>query len=139
MPQNYSSWLAVDGDFYTRTIIDRGPSAWWRVDLGREGLVIGARLSFDARMPIGNQRIINITVIDTPKKSYLCALIHKTYTLFDEKVVEFCDEALQGRFVQVQMSLSGRCGSSTCNYPVYLNEVDVMLGKKKTFVEGTLL
>ena len=134
MPQNYSSWLAVDGDFDTRITIGRGPNTWWKVDLGREALIIGVRLSLGAIVFNGTQGIINVTVVDTLEESYLCTRINVSIKLVHEKAVAYCDEALQGRYVQVQMSLSGGCRSFfSCEYPMYLSEVDVMLGKENHF------
>ena len=141
MPQNYSSWLAVDGYFDTRTTIGRGPNTWWKVDLGREGLIIGVRLSLGAIVFNGNQGIINITVVDTLEKSFLCTWINVSIKLVHEKAVAYCDEALQGRYVQLQMSLSGsRRSVFSCEHTMYLSEVDVMLGKKNhSSREGMLM
>ena len=125
-----TSWLAVDGQAGTRTTVGPAAAPWWKVDLGREGLVTGVRLSLDVEVKDSSPGIIRITILDTNKKAFLCASIDVTGDVTNKNLAMYCPKPLLGRFVKVQMSVSGDCKVPACEYTIHLNDIDVILGKK---------
>ena len=126
---NGSSWLAVDGVFSTDAAVGQDSRPWWKVDLSREGLVIGVRLNLDGEFYGTDEGVIRITVINSNDKSVLCASIDVSGDVYDEHVTAYCNKPLLGRYVRVKMDASGSCQVPKCEVKMYLREVDVMLGK----------
>ena len=125
-PQGNSS-LAVDGRFGTGALISRDKKLWWRVDLSREGLVVGVRLCLQAKIFGDGLAAIKVIVFDANNTRHFCASYVLRKNLEYGKIVVYCKEALLGRYVQVQMGEKDGC-------TMFLYEVDVMLGERTNFL-----
>ena len=125
-----SSLLAVDGDLNTRSELGPASSPWWKVDLGREGMVTGVRLALNITNHGIDRGLVNITVTNKTGDSLVCASIDEDDVSGDPvHLVTSCDEPLLGRYVQVEMHVAGDCSKANCEFTVFLYEVEVMLGK----------
>ena len=110
-----------------------GPASnpWWKVDLGREGLVTGVRLALGVPYHEDAGRIINVTVTNNTGDSRVCTTVFELFVPeLVNHVVMSCDEPLLGRHVQVEMIDSEICNSLECGISMFLNEVEVVLGKE---------
>lgn len=131
-PQGNSS-LAVDGTFGHGTLIGRDQKPWWKVDLGREGLVLGVRLRLGAKIFGGGLATIKLIVFDANNARHFCASYELSNNLKYGKIMVYCNKALLGRYLQVQMAEKYGCTIPVCEYQMFLIEVDVMLGKRTNF------
>lgn len=130
--------MMVDGDLNSWSELGHVQKTWWKVDLGREGLVTGVRLVLKLASNGSNieSNLDVIIVKETGKiKESLCATVNKGNIVENEVAykVSSCGTPLLGRFVRVEMTMEGhvKCSkNSTCPSPVMnLYEVEVMMGK----------
>ena len=130
--------MVVDGDFNSWSELGRAQKTWWKVDLGREGLVTGVRFVLKLASNGSNiESSLNVIIVrETGKiKESLCATFNKGDIVENEVAykVSSCGTPLLGRFVRVEMTTEGhvKCSrNSTCPSPVMnLYEVEVMMGK----------
>ncbi|KAJ7389039.1 hypothetical protein OS493_034174 [Desmophyllum pertusum] len=136
-----SSLLAVDGDINTRSELGPASSPWWKVDLGREGMVTGVRLALNVTNHGIDRGLVNITVTNKTGDSLVCASIDEDDVSGDPvHLVTSCDEPLLGRYVQVEMHVAEDCSKANCEFTVFLYEVEVMLEQSAGFyyIEASL-
>ncbi len=128
---NQSS-LAVDGDLNTRRELGPASNPWWKVDLGREGLVTGVRVALNVTNHGGSQGIVNITVTNSTGNSSICTTVDQYVVSVPlvNHVVTSCNGTLLGRYVQVEMMVASTCSTPNCEFSMSLYEVEVMLGKE---------
>lgn len=133
-----SSRMVVDGDFNSWSELGRVQKTWWKVDLGREGLVTGVRFVLKLASNGSNiESCLNVIIVrETGKiKESLCATFNIGDIVENEVAykVSSCGTPLLGRFVRVEMTMEGRVECSRnimCPSPVMnLYEVEVMMGK----------
>lgn len=124
--------LPVDGN--PDTWIELGPASnpWLKVDLGREGLVTGVRLTLSVINFGSDKAIFNVTVTNHTGDRRVCTTVEEyvVMALLANHVVKSCDEPLLGRFVQVETMVASICSTPTCDFVTLLHEVEVMLGKE---------
>lgn len=130
--------MVVDGDLNSWSELGHVQKTWWKVDLGREGLVTGVRLVLKLVSNGSNiESSLDVIIVkETGKiKESLCATVNKGNIVENEVAykVSSCGTPLLGRFVRVEMTMEGhvKCSkNSTCPSPVMnLYEVEVMIGK----------
>lgn len=122
----------MDGDLNTRSELGPDSNPWWKVDLGRNGLVAGVRLALNVTSYGGDPGIVIITVANETGDTGECASIDEdvVYEALVNHVVTYCDVPLLGRYVRVEMIVANICSIANCQFSMFLYEVDVMLGKK---------
>ena len=121
----------MDGDLNTRSELGPDSNPWWKVDLGRDGLVTGVRLALNVTSYGSDPGIVIITVANQTGDTGECASIDEDVVTegLVNHVVTYCDIPLLGRYVQVEMTVANICRIANCYFSVFLYEVDVMLGK----------
>lgn len=126
-----SSSLAVDGDLNTRSELGPDSNPWWQVDLGRDGLVTGVRLALNVTSYGDDPGIVIITVANETGDGGECASIDEDVVneALVNHVLMYCDVSLLGRYIQVEMVVANICSIATCQFSMFLYEVEVMLGK----------
>lgn len=127
--------MAVDGDLNTWSELGPATNPWWKVDLGREGLVTGVRLALNVTNHGGSVGIVNITVTNSTGNSSICTTVDRYVVSAPvvNHVVTSCDEPLLGRYVQVEMKVDSNCSPVlNCEFSMSLYEVEVLLGKEHT-------
>lgn len=122
----------MDGDLNTRSELGPDSNPWWKVDLGRNGLVAGVRLALNVTSYGGDPGIVIITVANETGDTDECASIDEdvVYESLVNHVVTYCDVPLLGRYVRVEMIVANICSIANCQFSMFLYEVDVMLGKE---------
>lgn len=122
----------MDGDLNTRSELGPDSNPWWKVDLGRNGLVTGVRLALNVTSYGGDPGIVIITVANETGDTGECASIDEdvVYESLVNHVVTYCDVPLLGRYVRVEMIVANICSIANCQFSMFLYEVDVMLGKE---------
>lgn len=122
----------MDGDLNTRSELGPDSNPWWKVDLGRNGLVAGVRLALNVTGYGGDPGVVIITVANETGDTGECASIDEdvVYEALVNHVVTYCDVPLLGRYVRVEMIVANICSIANCQFSMFLYEVDVMLGKK---------
>ena len=122
----------MDGDLNTRSELGPDRNPWWKVDLGRDGLVTGVRLALNVKSDGGDPGIVIITVANETGENGECASIDEAVVneAVVNHVVTYCDVPLLGRYVRVEMIVANICSIVNCQFSVFLYEVDVMLGKE---------
>lgn len=122
----------MDGDLNTRSELGPDSNPWWKVDLGRNGLVAGVRLALNVTSYGGDPGIVIITVANETGDTDECASIDEdvVYEALVNHVVTYCDVPLLGRYVRVEMIVANICSIANCQFSIFLYEVDVMLGKE---------
>ena len=123
--------LAVDGDLNTRSELGPAKNPWWKVDLGREGLVTGVRLALYVTSHGGDLGIVNVVVTNNTGNSRECGSIDGDVVRVPQvnHVLTSCNEPLLGRYVQVEMTVASICIKLNCEFSMFLYEVEVILGK----------
>lgn len=122
----------MDGDLNTRSELGPDSNPWWKVDLGRNGLVAGVRLALNVTSYGGDPGVVIITVANETGDTDECASIDEdvVYESLVNHVVTYCDVPLLGRYVRVEMIVANICSIANCQFSMFLYEVDVMLGKE---------
>lgn len=124
--------LPVDGNLDTWSELGPTSNPWLKVDLGREGLVTGVRLTLSVINFGSDKAIVNVTVTNHTGDRRVCTTVQEYVVMprLVNLVVRSCDEPLLGRFVQVEMMVASICSTPNCEFVMLLNEVEVMLGKE---------
>ena len=122
----------MDGDLNTRSELGPNSNPWWKVDLGRDGLVTGVRLALNVISHGGDPGVVKIKVENVTGDTVKCGSIDEDVVNepLVNHVVTYCDAPLLGRYVRVEMMAANICSIVTCQFSMFLYEVDVILGKK---------
>ena len=122
----------MDGDLNTRSELGPSSNPWWKVDLGRVGLVTGVRLVLNVKSHGDDPGVVKIKVENETGDTIKCASIDEDVVneALVNHVVTYCDAPLLGRYVLVEMMAANICSILTCQFSMFLYEVDVILGRK---------
>ncbi len=94
----------------------------------------GVRLAVNVTNYGGSQGIVNITVTNSTGNISICTTVDQ-YVISApvvNHVVTSCNEALLGRYIQVEMIVASTCSKPKCEFSMSLYEVEVMLGKDRS-------
>ena len=127
-----SSQLVVDGDLSTWSVLGPASGPWWKVDLGREGLVTGVRLALRVENHGNDTGILLIKTVRETGGMKQCTTVGESVIAGNgvAHVVRSCSEPLLGRYVKVKMVANGGCRTALCQFTMLLYEMEVKLGKE---------
>ena len=122
----------MDGNLNTWSELGPDSNPWWKVDLGRDGLVTGVRLALNVTSYGGDPGVVKVKAVKETGDTVKCAsidgdVVNETMV---NHVVTYCDVPLLGRYVRVEMMVANICSVATCRFSMFLYEVDVILGKE---------